>query len=332
MTLLVAASNPGGANAVMPVARELMRQHDVVCIIEGTAREVFEKGGVPYVDVSTVSDKGILDLLDARKVVFFLYGSSIGATIEKKLLTECSKRSITSMALVDFWSNYWQRFSTGKKDFAYMPEFICVIDDMMKQQMLDEGFQEGTLLVTGNPFFDHFADGITTNHEDRTLILIISQPLQELEQYEGGNPFGYNEHEVLRGITSILKEFPEFKPKVRLHPRDQKGKYNGVEYDNEDLTSSLSKAGIVIGMNSMVLFQAAIAGKIVISYQPHLKQDVLVSNSMGLSILVQRPSELRTLLRRYADGRLQAPRKADESIIPHATKNVVSEINKLLNI
>ena len=61
------------------------------------------------------------------------------------------ERGIPTLSIVDFWSNYTERFDT-------LPDKIAIIDEQMRQEMLAEGFPDDKLVITGQPAFDCLAE------------------------------------------------------------------------------------------------------------------------------------------------------------------------------
>src|SRR3989344_3637289 len=126
MNVLVCASNPGGGQAVAPVAQELTRMgHTVVCVVEGASRDIFMKKKIEYTDAAMIHDEIMNALTREKPFDLFLFGSSIGMTIEKKLLALCRAKGIPSVCVMDFWSNYRARFSRAGNDLYYVPDHIC---------------------------------------------------------------------------------------------------------------------------------------------------------------------------------------------------------------
>ena len=164
------------------------------------------------------------------------------------------------------------RFSTGTDDLVYLPDKVCVMDERAKKDMIAEGIPEDRIIVTGNPYFEHFTDGITNNNEDKYKFLFISQPISTLPD----TSYQFTEYEVLEGVCTVLEKLPtDYHLSIRLHPRDDIHKYerflsNRITLSNEDiLEKDLSQSRTIIGMCSPVLMQAALAGKRVIRYIPH---------------------------------------------------------------
>ena len=319
MKILAAAHDPGGANAVVPVLAELMRRgHEVVALAEGPAREIFSAQGVP--------------LGDCAQPALVLVGTSAGESIDKKVTARM--RGVPTVAVLDFWSNYWQRFSSlGVKDFKYLPDLVCVIDDIAKQEMIAEGFPAEKLVVTGNPHFDHFADGITNEGEDSSRILFISQPWHDTAALLGSAPPAHDEYAALETFVTAIKVLPaQYHLSLRLHPRDLAGKYDTYMSERvrlapeATLEEALSGSGLILGIASPVLMQAAAAGKKVLSYEPATEAlDPMVSNRAGVTTRISTPEELASALQAYAAGKWPFVTKPLREVWPAGATNRVAD-------
>ncbi|MFH0779341.1 MAG: hypothetical protein V1928_00605 [Parcubacteria group bacterium] len=340
---LVCASDAGGANAILPVVKRLLVDNaDLICVIDNQARELFRQAEIEFIDARTIALVDLHELMEKFKPDLFLAGTSLGNTIDKDILLWCRERFVPSVYVLDFWANYWQRFSSERKDFKYLPDYICVMDDISKQDMVDEGFAEKQIIVTGNPHFDHFADGISLTGEKTNRVLFVSQPLRALNERSEIEKYGYDEYQVLKDVLHIWSTAPaESQLIIRLHPNEDRLKFNSlldpndarISLDNRpDVKESISAVDLVIGMNSIVLFQAVAAGKPVISYQPGLKRsDPLISNRLGLSELFTDFDMFSDRMKVYFNGkRLNETDTIKKNyIIKNATQNAVDFLNRL---
>lgn len=319
MKVLVSAHDPGGANSVIPVAKALMqRGEDVMACVEGPARDMFAKHTIA---LGTYSDPSVV-----------LLGTSGGESIEKRVTREMRGRA-PMLAVLDFWSNYWQRFSSlGIKDFAYLPDVVCVMDAVAKEEMIAEGFPSEVIAITGNPHFDRFADGIMRKHEDAKRILFISQPLRVDGNVPGFAPPMVDEYAVLEAVRDALP--PSHTLSIRLHPRDVRNKYDDYVDSRiriapeATLEEAMSASGLIIGIATPVLMQAAAAGKKVLSYEPILTgPDELVSNRVGVTIRITSPQELAHVLTGYAAGKWPYTTRPMREVWPAgATGRVVEQV------
>lgn len=341
--ILVSASDPGSANAVLSVTKELLKRGEIIkCVLGSKSREIFLSQKIDSINGDELSKKQLQKIFQKDDFKFFLAGASIGKTIDKKLLLFCKEKNIPVMYVLDFWSNYWQRFSDKEKDLKFLPDYICVMDKNAKKEMIKEGFKENDIKITGNPYFDSFISNIGKIRENKKRILFISAPLaSDAKNYKKSVSFGYSENRVLKDILDTLSEFDQdLNLVIRLHPRDEKKKYSefiknarmAISYDNiRNIKKSLSRSGLIIGMNSVILLQAALAGKRVISYQPNLRaKDILISNGLGLSKLATSKNQLKKLIAQYATGKMRLKEKTKNILIKNATKNVLNFIDKIL--
>ncbi|PIR83416.1 hypothetical protein COU19_00445 [Candidatus Kaiserbacteria bacterium CG10_big_fil_rev_8_21_14_0_10_56_12] len=323
MNVLVAAQDPGGANAVAPVAEALVRRgHTVVATVEGAARDVFLRRNLP---LGNCNDPSVV-----------LLATSGGESVEKRV-TEQLRGTVPTIAVLDFWSNYWQRFSSpGTKDFAYLPDVVCVMDTVARDEMIADGFAPEHLRVTGNPHFDHFADGITHEKEDAHRVLFISQPIREDALVPGFPPAASDEYEALETTIAALPSTHRLC--IRLHPREPADKYERYLGDRVQialeptLEEALSVSGLVVGVASQVLLQAAAADKKVLCYEPVLEgPDELVSNRIGVTTRIESPEELRAALHQYAEGKWPYQTKPVHEVWPAgATERVIVVLDELV--
>lgn len=306
MRVLFSAQDPGGRNAIAPVIEALKAE----------GAEVGEHVAVPDI---------------------FIAGTSAGDSPDKRIM--CELKGTPSLYVLDFWSNYSQRFSTaGTKDLAYLPTRICIMDNIAKEEMLAEGFPAERLVVTGNPHFDHFADAVTREHEDAKRILFISQPFSALGEMSGFSRAAFDEYATLKDLLEILDTLPEeYYVSLRLHPKELAGKY--TEFLGErvrrapepTLEEALSGAGLVVGIFSPVLMEAAAAGKKVLSYELGLVgKDSLVSNRVGVTTLVETKEALANALVAYARGEWPFTVRPLREVWPEgATERVLQEVHAL---
>lgn len=298
------ANDAGGANAIAPVAAELANRGAIFKgFASGPARAIFTERGISSIDADLLSDVELDPAFDDFRPEIVLVGTSVGFTVEKRLTIRANARIVPSIAVLDFWSNYSLRFSKDKKDFAYLPTVVCVMDERARDEMVAEGFAPKRIAVTGNPHFDHFADGITRANEDSKEILFISQPLSEMRNF---TDYGFDEFDAASDIAEAMQRVHGLHLNIRLHPKEDVHKYDkylgeNVSIADAALPAAISRAGLIIGIFSSVLIQAAAAGKYVISYEPGLiVEDPLATNRLGITKKVAAKADLEEVLKDYA--------------------------------
>ncbi|MBU0660589.1 DUF354 domain-containing protein [Patescibacteria group bacterium] len=348
--ILFVAQNPGGFNAIFPLIQSvsLSQRHVVFALFAEEACLFAGKHKVEYVDASEDSLVVVHDFFEQHDINVVVTGTSMGMSLEKYCIQEANMRGIHSVSIVDFWSNYAMRFSTPKTtDLKYLSNSVCAVDIEMKMEMIAEGIPEDIIQVTGNPFFDGFGDRVIENKEEE-YILFVSQPFSEVfhAKDESITAPVFDEVQVLKDIIEVCTELNVIVPiHVGLHPRAKdKEKFREViESSTIDIQiidtptqESLYQAKFVIGMNSMILFQAALMGIPVISYQPNVtsSENVLPSNRFGLSKGIYTKIDLKEIVgkyikneKRYIENIEEIRKKYTQN---NATRNILALINNIL--
>ena len=343
--ILFVAQDAGGFNAIYPVYKSLKLENpdSVTGIFGDVSRKLVKDSDVPFVDVTTMKRENLEELFNQKKPDVLVVGTSSGLSMDKLATAIATQRGIPSIAVIDYWSNYSLRFSDpDTKNLAYIPTKIAVIDDVCRDEMVAEGFDSARIVVTGNPSFEKYADEVQQSTEEG-IILFVSQPFSELIADKSGIDYGYDEREVFQDVINALQEIGvENEIVVKHHPRTKDfsvfdsiilGSSLSVSTDKETPTDELvAQSVLVIGMCTMALFEAALRGKKVLSYQPHLNnEDPLVGNRIGLTVPVyERTDLLQTVQRLLASSEAPSNTAARERYVyGRATEKLVNLIQSL---
>ena len=92
-------------------------------------------------------------LISNTKVLAILTGSSIGNTIDKKLVSLAKKNDILSISVIEHWTNFNKRFILNNKK-SY-PDYIFVNDIISKKQAIKEGIPKKLIIVFGNNYLHY---------------------------------------------------------------------------------------------------------------------------------------------------------------------------------
>jgi hypothetical protein len=302
--ILIIAHDPGGANAVGSLALELDK-NDYFCTevwALGYAKVFYEKLGVANIkeiDIDEFDDDLILEAIRSYNPDLIITGTSANSYFEKNVWRISKKNGLYCICILDQWMNYGIRFSQHNlrqwnkseeaDDFTYSPNEIWVMDEVAQSEL--EKLQPNLkIIVTGQPYFDFVRgfkeDDTKKNKKQKKRILFISEPLIEthFDKYQLKLLKGYNEFEVLEALLSCIDQIKdefldEVEVVIRLHPKDTINKYNdmimvyksrgvAIKYDQMvHNLESISKSDAVIGMSSMMLLEAAIMEKDILSIQ-----------------------------------------------------------------
>ncbi|MBI2045096.1 hypothetical protein HYT23_03490 [Candidatus Pacearchaeota archaeon] len=304
--ILATSWHPRGANAIIPIVKKLNLEGktELVVIGHGFSEKRFDDAGIPY---RKISDYGLSDvslssmerLLLNEEPDLVLTGTSTQDennkdVIEQTITLESANNQIPSLAVLDYWANYWQRFSdvaNGNK-FAFLPSKIAVIDEYAKRAMIGEGFPEERLVITGNPHFDSFeskAKGFSET--DRKKIREeIGLPQEILLFYAGGifqrdsSAYGFWDLDNIKMIKETISKSNKAGLAVKLHPRVPAEDFK--EINNYAINHGKGKIKLVSDVSpnhlslasdvtltacSTVGIEAVLMGKPCVSLQPNLQ-------------------------------------------------------------
>ena len=165
--MIAASYHRGSANAISPVITELINKGkvDVVVVGHGPAQEAFRSFNIDYKTVDyhgleDISTDSMIQLLKIEKPSLVLTGTACQTPKKKDVLEQtvtlaAKNLGIKSLAVLDFWAEYIERFSDFFTDerFKFLPDKIAVMDNIAVEEMLSKGFGKEKLIVTGNPYF-----------------------------------------------------------------------------------------------------------------------------------------------------------------------------------
>ncbi len=338
MRILFSSSDAGGANSILSIVN-LLRENgdDLMFAIDGPSIGLFRDKKINFISGSGLEDGKLGALVEKFKPEVFVSGTSLGYSIEKKLLVITRKKKIRSISIMDSWHNYWQKFSGAKKDFKYLPDFICAPDKEAKREMIREGFDSKIIKVTGNPYFEVFLRKVRIGRTIRNKILFISQPISALNKNRKINNYGYDEIRTVADIIAVLKSIGfDGKFCIRAHPSESEKKFEqflgerpfSIYLDRESVVeTSVSESGLIIGMTSIVLFLAQTIGKHVISYQPGASEKIS-RNRYRFGELISNKEDLEQELKGYLIGK-NGNAKKEIKLVKNAAANVVGIIHSL---
>ena len=266
--VLVVAREPGAASALAPVAR----QCSATVIAFHSAIAVFEREGIDTLRPESDDAPGFADECIARMhpdVV--LTGTSRRELAPRDHAWWRAARAygIPSVALLDHWLGYTERFSAAQP-FDAVPGIIAVMDDYARDRLVALGAHDTTIVVTGQPALDSaMAMRLGDREPDARVALFVSEPIAA----DLGNARGYDENTVLGILLHALDGTP-WRLVVKPHPREladcRPERSEGPAFLPSTLSGreAIASANVVVGMTSVLLLESALAGLPVLSIQP----------------------------------------------------------------
>ncbi|MEK7540639.1 MAG: HAD-IA family hydrolase [Patescibacteria group bacterium] len=326
--IIFTAQDPGGFNAIAPVIKKLEKdkRFNMSVILAKHACLLAEKLNIKYSDAGKKSFN-----INGADLVFT--GTSFADSIEKIIIAMAKAKNIPTISIVDFWTDYAPSFSDPETgNLKYLPDYILAVDEIMKKQMTADGLPANKIFITGNPYFDSFSK-IILHKPNKAHIAFFSQPFSEIyknSRKDYKNCTKFDEVQVFEDIVKALEKIDlNKKIIINFHPRSKKLdkfdkiiKNSNIKIEKEKKPYNkelIKKSEIIAGINSVVLFEAAMLGKKVLSYQPNLKgADLLISNRFGLSTPVYKKEELYPILKKML---FQTFQKNNSKLIKKYTEN-----------
>lgn len=298
--IIFLAHDPGGDDVVRPVYEAFP---------EGEYRKAFwgigpagERHPNERQEATNVMKK-LEDMSQSHSIALLVTGTSWGNQTELLCIRLCRKWNIPTVSILDYWSNYSNRFMMDSfKGGHIYPDYYFVMDEMAKEEAISDGVPEAILHIVGHPGLDkYFLMGKRKrDFSENNDVLFISQPLSVLY----GNTLGFDEYTAFEDLREICEEL-SLRVHIKFHPKDSaefRERYINFSVlgDTDDL---MLQHGIVVGMNTMALLHGGLMGVPVISYQPNLiGRDGCITNRLGISRACFTRDELKEMLK--DDGRL----------------------------
>lgn len=366
--ILIICGDPGGANAIVPVIKQLLaeKKRNVNVFTYLQAIDIMNNNNISFSILDErITDSAIEEIIQENKPAIIVTGTSFNPIgFEKRFILAARELNIPTLAVLDFWSNYSLRFCNDETGFNYVPDKIAIMDNLAYNDMIAEGFNPDTLIVTGQPAFDalandklHFNDNkcqkIRSDFQipsNELFVVFLSQPLSMLYGDDKSNPLfrGYTEKTVLKNLIKTLEKITQIFNThltllIRPHPREQLNEYENFSSDHFRIIVSkggnpreiVMSSDLVIGMNTELLVEACYLGCIVVSLQPNLNiKDALLTNVSGHSIPVySEEKSFNTITIALFDStiRSEMKNKLDHFIQDgHATDKVVKTIYQMM--
>lgn len=306
-TVLFFSCEPGGAEVLIPVVRLLERLDGFspVVLSYGLGATRFSGKGVAALPVDPVQ-KGDISLFERyRPALVITSATSLPERdmSEKFLWHNARLAGVPTLAFLDQWQNYAPRFSgvSDSERLAYLPDYISCIDEVGEEEMVREGFPRERLVKLGHPYLSALKEEQATLDPcelrrrlnilpGKQVALFVSEAIRE----HYGRSRGYDQYDAFRLFLSACEAAGDTVALVKVHPKDAADGYREAarRYGSlkpllvgDALTPAecLTVADRVYGMTSIMLIEAYVLGKMVVSLQPGLCiEDPLMLSRRGL--------------------------------------------------
>ncbi|MFZ5571682.1 MAG: hypothetical protein ACOZF0_14870 [Thermodesulfobacteriota bacterium] len=289
---LFAAGDVGGARALLPVIRECANQGIPFGVLahgqiasetdtEWTMIDPPEKSDTPRMSV----------LLDNLKAGAFVFASSVHDTFALTMARQAAAKHIPLVHVLDNWTAYRHRLENDGLPLLH-PDVYTAMDSLAFEEAVAEGIDPAILKITGHPALADLGRQLEQQSDkkppasSRRQIVFVSEPVAADQSGDSSSPFfrGYTESQVLDSFCRALQPHAgEVTVSILPHPRENpgrlhrtweeaKGLLEGKLTDGTDGRGHVLRSDGVAGMASLLLYEAWLAGKPVISIQPDLRR------------------------------------------------------------
>ena len=193
-SILCLAGDAGGAAALSPLLAALRAGSQPLRLLAyGPALALWQSQGLQ--PEPAPSDPAAIDRACRAARLLLSATSCNEVNLERRYWQAAHAVACPTLAVLDYWSNYGQRFKIAKKPF--WPERIAVMDELAASGMRAAGCPPERLSIVGHPGFDALsAEQLDVEQRirlrqtlgiapQRQLLVFVSQPLSELRTLLG---------------------------------------------------------------------------------------------------------------------------------------------------
>ena len=265
--ILVVCHDAGGAEIVSNYV-ESETQNNLIYCVKGPAIKIFKKNLKNF--------KNNNKILNFSKIKKLIIGTSIKSKHEIEYLKKAKKFNIQTVCFLDHWTNYKRKLTSNKK--LILPNKFLV-GDIHAKKLAKKIFPKTKIYLIDNPYFKKLAFKIRKIKKkiyNSRNILYLTEPLRSQAKYfyNDYRYYGYDEFSALENFLkyiSIFKDKIPYSIRVRLHPSENKKKYNKIfkKYKNlklrlstqPDLLKDIISSNYLIGCETTALVIGLIAKK-----------------------------------------------------------------------
>lgn len=246
---------------------------------------ICEHNSLPYQPI-----RDAVQQLDALKPDALFFGTGWQEKVERPYVTYCKNHAIPTVAFLDHWSSYRERFGYPQEGWEEnCGDFTCISDK--KALELSTMLNLPSPLALPNFYLQKLINDIKTDPISPTQnLLFLSEPTDAVakETHGDANYWGFTQYTALEEILKNFDKFGCTGITIRLHPSEISSgfkkilqKYPHIRVQINDaktfaLTNQLLGAKIILGFDTMALYTAALIGKPVLSYLPSKNRDFLL--------------------------------------------------------
>lgn len=335
--LALAAHDPGGAAVLVAAAPALRgRGHALDWLPAGPATRLWREAGETVPDAM---DATAAAALAVSRPALLLTGTSFHAGFERALWAAARRLGVPSFAALDSWTNIERRFALSE-GAPEQPDAFGVPDESTRAEIAAAGWCRARLVVIGQPHLAARTERLKQRRRARrpgreTTIMFFSEPI--IEDF-GPSARGFTQFEVATLAAEGLAGRAGVLLSIKPHPRESEDAWRdwltrtpNARLAAEDTETLLGAADGVLGMTTMVLLEARLAGIPVMSLQPGRPAPVNPIVDSLMTVIEQRQTGAAALTAWLAafDALPPLPPRAEELVAGGAAR-LVAAVEEIL--
>jgi hypothetical protein len=301
--ILAISGDPGGARTLQPVLNCLAKKGIPFVIVRHRFLDAEAPGEWPRVTPPDSNTSNHMAWFKETGCTAVIFTSSIDDKLPLSIARSAKLAGVPVAHILDHWSYYTERLQTDNAP-RLIPAIYMVMDDVAYNEAESQGIPKEILKITGHPSLsgliserDEFLTFSPIEHlkrlgfsADKKLLVFISEPI---EHYASTcyvpNRKEYNEKTVLCRLCDGLQKFSsDIQIGLVPHPReDEQGLLEAWNHCKGSLDGHLLRlpkgrqtlflADGVLGMNSILMYEAWLLGKPLLSVQPWDSHDNIIN-------------------------------------------------------
>jgi hypothetical protein len=188
------------------------------------------------------------------------------------LIAACNELDIQSIGFFDHWKGF-DRLKDTDNRFTYMTSIVGVIDNYVKDGLINEGVSPDRVKVVGHPLLETISPKNYNN--DPCEAIVISQPNIMDKSFNGifNLPLFENKSFIDRLAAIFSSEFTNLKLLYKSHPKENKATIIKADLFKESWEETNKSKKIFLGFDSMLLFESYLFNhEVIILNFPEFKQ------------------------------------------------------------
>jgi len=280
--IAIFAHDAGGSELLLELLKDSLHvgEFRVFCI-DGSPCYVLmiDKKLTKYQETIEPTKEFIFTALNKYAPHLILYSTGWQNHFEYHFLAYAKKYNLPSVAFLDNWTNFRERFSypdtNWQKNF---PDFIAAHDKSSKM-VADSLDLKNVIIIKNYSLSKQIEKYKKIDIKEENVLLYLSEPTSKVAKktYGDSRYWGFDESDIYKNILKYQKKLACNKIIVRLHPSDNSDIYKkinpNITISSVSLEKDIARAKVIIGLDTSVLYLAFLLGKKAISYLPSKKRN-----------------------------------------------------------